>query len=188
MSLESVDDSTLMVAIGRWQEDALAEVYRRHGAAVHNLARRVTNSSELAAEVTQETFIDLWNRPDQFDASRGSLRSLLITKAHGRAVDLVRSEQARLRREQRSASATASAGYDVEHFAWDLATAQLVKEAVQGLSDEERKAIEMAYFGGMTYRQVAEALGEPEGTIKSRIRTALRRLRGVLVKEGIEKP
>ena len=187
-NLDATSDAALIVSIGRWQEDALAEVYRRHGAAVHNICRRVTGSSHLADEVTQEVFVDLWRRPQQFDAERGSLRALLIAKGHHRAVDVVRSEQARSRREQRSAGDRATAGYDVERYAWDLAIADQVKGAVETLRHEERLAIEMAYFEGMTYREVALVLGEPEGTVKSRIRTGLQRLRGMLVRQGVEAP
>lgn len=178
--LESSSDAALMVGIGRWQEAALAEVYRRHGAAVHNLARRVLGSHALADEVTQEVFIDLWNRPERFDASRGSLRTLLLTRAHGRSVDVVRSEQSRAVRE-----GTVSGGYDLDHYAWDLAIADQVKEAVQALPHAERVAIEMAYFDGKTYREVAAILGAPEGTVKTRIRTGLLRLRRVMVKQGV---
>lgn len=187
-TLESFDDPTLMVAIGRCQEEALAEVYRRHGASVHNLAKRVIGSAQLADEVTQEIFVDLWKRPEQFDPTRGSLRTLLVTKAHGRAVDVVRSERARLTREQRSARETARAGYDLDHFAWDLAIANQLKGAIEALPDDERLAIEMAYFEGLTYREVAKVLGAPEGTVKSRIRAGLRRLRALLVKQGVEAP
>jgi RNA polymerase sigma-70 factor (ECF subfamily) len=187
-TLDAASDATLIVGIGRWQEDALAELYRRHGAAVYNLCRRVTGSSHLADDVTQEVFVDLWKRPGQFDPDRGSLRSLLVAKAHSRAVDVVRSEEARSRREQRSAEDRATAGYDLDRYVWDLAIADQVKHAVGALRAGERLAIEMAYFDGMTYREVAEALGEPEGTIKSRIRTGLQRLRGVLVRQGVEAP
>ncbi len=186
--LESATDVWLMVAIGRWQEAALAEVYRRHGAAVHNLATRVIGSSHLAEEVTQEVFVDLWNRPEQFDASRGSLRTMLITKAHGRAVDVVRAEQARTNREHRVTELTGSAAYDVDHFAWDLAIADQVKVALEALPPEEREAIELAYFGSKTYREVALSLGAPEGTVKSRIRSGLGRLRKALVRQGVEAP
>lgn len=185
---QTSSDAALMVAVGRWQEEALAELYRRHGAAVHNLARRVIGSAELADEVTQEVFVDLWRRPQQFDATRGSLRTLLVTKAHSRAVDVVRSEQARRIREQRSAASMATAGYDVDRFAWDLAIADHIKDAVDTLPHDERVAIEMAYFDGMTYRKVAQVLGTPEGTVKSRIRTGLGRLRSLLVKQGVEAP
>jgi RNA polymerase sigma-70 factor (ECF subfamily) len=185
---DTATDGSLMVAIGRWQEAALAEVYRRHGAAVHNVAARVIGSSHLADEVTQEVFIDLWNHPEQFDASRGSLRTILITKAHGRAVDIVRAEQARTDREHRVSRLSGSVGYDVDHYAWDLAIAEQVKGALEALPPEERQAIELAYFGGKTYREVAVALGAPEGTVKSRIRSGLGRLRNLLVRQGVEAP
>ncbi|MHB8328523.1 MAG: RNA polymerase sigma factor [Acidimicrobiales bacterium] len=188
VNLDTAADGVLMVAIGRWQEPALAEVYRRHGGAVHTLAQRVTGSSSLADEVTQEVFLDIWKRPDQFDAGRGTLRTLLLTKTHGRAVDLVRSEVARKTREERSAMETALGGYDLDRYAWDLAIADQVRVAVGTLPDEERKLIEMAYFDGRTYREVASVLGEPEGTVKSRIRSGLRRLRTALIQQGVETP
>jgi RNA polymerase sigma-70 factor (ECF subfamily) len=185
---ESASDAALLVALARWQEPALAELYRRHGGAVHNLARRVLGSNVLAEEVTQEVFLDLWRRPEQFDAGRGSLRTLLMTKAHGRAVDVVRSEQARQDREAREARERVDAGYDVERYAWDLAQADQVREALGTLSQAERASIELAYFDGLTYRQVAETLGEPEGTVKSRIRSGLLRLRRALAAQGVEAP
>src|SRR3974390_1417417 len=142
-ALESASDYALCVAIGRWHEKALAEVYRRHGAAVHNLAQRVLRSSDLADEVTQEVFLDLWNRPEQFDVTRGSLRTFLVTRAHGKAVDLIRSEIARRSRAQRSAAATAHAYYDLDYHAWDLVRAEQVKQTIAALPEEERQAIEM---------------------------------------------
>jgi RNA polymerase sigma-70 factor, ECF subfamily len=187
-SLDSASDTVLVVGIGRWQETALAEVYRRHGSAVHNLARRVIGSDNLADEVTQDVFVDLWRRPEQFDAGRGSLRTLLLTKTHGKAVDLVRSESARHNRERRIAIDGEPVGYDIDHYVWDLAVADQVKSAIESLPHDERTAIEMAYFDGLTYRQVAEVLSEPEGTIKSRIRSGLRRLRASLREQGVEAP
>ena len=185
-TLNSASDAVLVVAIARWHEPALAEIYRRHGASVHNLARRVIGSDALADEVTQEVFVDLWRKIEQFDSERGSLRTFLLTKTHGKAVDLVRSESARQAREERDARDAASKTYDLDHYVWDLAVADQVKSALDALPDGERTAIEMAYFDGLTYRQVAEILTEPEGTIKSRIRSGLRRLRTVLTEQGVE--
>jgi len=185
---KSLSDSALVVAIARWHQPALAELYRRHGAAVHNLASRVIASGALAEEVTQDVFLDLWYRPEQFDANRGSLRTLLLTKAHGKAVDIVRSESARRAREDSSREDNAVGGYDIAHYAWDLVRAEQVKDALELLPQNERLAIEMAYFDGLTYRQVAEVLSEPEGTVKSRIRSGLRRLRTVLARQGVDAP
>jgi RNA polymerase sigma-70 factor, ECF subfamily len=188
VDIDAAGDATLVIAIGRWQEHALAEVYRRHGGAVHALARRVLASDNLAEDVTQEVFMDLWKRPEQFDAARGSLRTFLLTKTHGKAVDLLRAEAARSARETRNARETAAAGYDLDRYAWDLAVADQVRVAMEALPGGERRAIEMAYFDGKTYREVATLLGEPEGTVKSRIRSGLRRLREVLAKHETEAP
>jgi RNA polymerase sigma-70 factor (ECF subfamily) len=184
-SLTDASDGALVVAIGRWREEALAEAYRRHAGAVFGLARRVVNDTALAEEVVQEVFLRLWNTPERFDPDRGSLRSFLLAQTHGRAVDLLRADSSRRRREEREARETAEAGYDIEHQVWDLAIAEHVKAAMAVLSDDERRAIELAYFGGHTYREVATVLGTPEGTVKSRIRTGLRRMREGLAEAGI---
>jgi RNA polymerase sigma-70 factor (ECF subfamily) len=183
--LTDASDGALVVAIGRWREEALAEAYRRHAGAVFGLARRVVNDTALAEEVVQEVFLRLWNTPERFDPDRGSLRSFLLAQTHGRAVDLLRADSSRRRREEREARETAEAGYDIEHQVWDLAIAEHVKAAMAVLSDDERRAIELAYFGGHTYREVATVLGTPEGTVKSRIRTGLRRMREGLAEAGI---
>jgi RNA polymerase sigma-70 factor, ECF subfamily len=183
--LQDASDAALVVAIGRWREDALAEAYRRHAGAVYGLARRVLGDPAIAEEVVQEVFLRLWNSPDKFDPGRGSLRSFLLAQSHGRAVDLLRSDTSRRQREERDARQTAEGGYDIEHEVWDLALAGQVKEVMAALPEEERRAIELAYFGGRTYREVAVALGAPEGTVKSRIRTGLRRMRAGLSDAGI---
>jgi RNA polymerase sigma-70 factor, ECF subfamily len=176
-------DANLAVGIGRWSESALSEVYRRHSGAVHALAQRVLGPGGRAQDVTQDVFVDLWKRPERFDPARGSLRSFLVTVAHSRAVDIVRSDVARAAREQRIERETAAGGYDLETEVWDLTLADQVKEAVGALPEPERRVIELAYFGGHTYREVASMLGEPEGTVKSRIRRGLRRLRNSLADE-----
>ncbi len=179
-NLSDASDGVLVVAIGRYREDALAEAYRRHAGAVYSLARRVLLDVNAAEEVVQEVFLRLWTAPDKFDPERGSLRSYLLAQAHGRAVDQLRSESARKRREDREARRTAEAGYDIEREVWDLTVASRVQDVVAGLPQEERRAISLAYFGGHTYREVASLLDEPEGTIKSRIRAGLKRMRSAL--------
>jgi RNA polymerase sigma-70 factor (ECF subfamily) len=176
IDLATASDAALVVAIGRYHEPALAETYRRHGGAVRALAQRVVGSGFLADEVTQDVFLRLWREPEQFDATRSGLRTYLVAIAHHRAVDLVRSESARAAREQRSAEPPDTTGYDVEHLAWDLAMAEQVRVALDRLPNGERDAIQLAYFEGRTYREVASLLGEPEGTVKSRIRAGLQRM------------
>lgn len=186
ISLENASDATLVVAIARWHEASLAEVYRRHGGAVHALARRLICRDPPAEEITQEVFLDLWQHPERFDAERGTLRSFLLVRAHGRSVDVIRSEESRRRREERTTRETATAGYDLEHHVWDLTVAEQVRAALASLPDEMREPIELAYFGGRTYREVAATLGVPEGTAKSQIRAGLARLRASLVALGVE--
>jgi RNA polymerase sigma-70 factor (ECF subfamily) len=183
--LRDASDAALVVAIGRWREDALAEVYRRHAGASYALARRLLNDRELAEEVLQEVFLRLWNTPERFDSERGSLRAYLLAQTHGRAVDLLRSETARRRREERDAREAPEFGDDIERQVVDMTVAERMKEVVATLPAEERKAIELAYFGGHTYRQVAVLLETPEGTVKSRIRSGLRRLRTDLADAGV---
>jgi RNA polymerase sigma-70 factor (ECF subfamily) len=178
-------DAALVVAIGRWREDALAEAYRRHAGAVFALSRRLLSDPTLAEEVVQEVFLRLWDAPEKFDAERGSLRSYLLAQCHGRSVDLIRSEQSRRNRELKDHRQQAEAGYDLEHEVWDLAVAEHVRDAIAGLPTEERRAVGLAYLGGHTYREVAVLLDQPEGTVKSRIRAGLRRMRSGLADAGV---
>src|ERR1700723_3336807 len=149
-------DAQLVTSIGRYSEVALAEVYRRHGGAVYGLARRGLNNTTEAEDVTQEVFLRLWNQPDRFDPSRGNLRSFLLAQSHARAVDAIRSLNSRRAREAKDAQRTASGDYDMQHEVWDLALADKVSGALNQLPQDERRAIELAYFGGRTYVEVAE--------------------------------
>src|ERR1700722_4189157 len=184
-SIDEVSDAQLVTSIARYSEVALAEAYRRHGGAVYGLAKRVLNNPTDAEDVTQEVFLRLWNQPDRFDPVRGSLRSFLLAQAHGRAVDAVRSSSSRRQREARDVLRTAEAAYDMQHEVWDLAVADQVSSAMGELPEEERRAIELAYFDGHTYREVAQLLDQPEGTVKSRIRNGMRRMRAVLADAGV---
>ena len=183
--LTQCSDAVLVVAISRYRQDALAEAYRRHAGAVFALARRLLVDAALAEEIVQEVFLRIWNQPEKFDPERGTLRSYLLAQCHGRSVDLLRSETSRRLREERDARRTAEKGYDLEHEVVDLSWPSASRRRSHQLPEVEREAIALAYFGGHTYREVADMLDQPEGTVKSRIRAGLKRLRTELVGAGI---
>lgn len=166
-------DAELASRVASGDRDALAELFRDFGGAVKSVALRVLRDEALAEDVVQDTFVGFWRAPNKYDPARGALRSFLLTIAHRRAVDIVRSEAARTRRELQPP--------EPDHFdlveevvARDLSDE--VRRALTALAEGEREAISMAYFGGLSYVEVAERLGAPEGTIKSRIRSGMRKL------------
>jgi len=175
---------TVRKRLAAGDESALNEVYDQYASFVYGLALRVIGDARAAEDVSQDVFVAVWQRPEAFDPERGSLRTWLGTLAHRRAVDYVRREEARRRRSERDASRRASVP-DVEEIAVALVTAERVRDALDLLPDEQRRAIQLAYFGGKTYRQVAEVLGIPEGTAKSRLRLGLRRIADALEAQGL---
>jgi RNA polymerase sigma factor (sigma-70 family) len=166
-------------------ESALAELYDQFGSFVYGLAARVIGDRRAAEDVSQDVFLFVWEHPDAFEPERGRLRTFLGTLAHRRSVDHVRREEARRRRSERDAAMQMSVP-DVDEMAMALVAAERVREAVEELPTEQREAIELAYFGGRTYRQVADELGIPEGTAKSRMRLGLRRIADALEANGVE--
>jgi len=150
------DDVGLVIAIARYNGDAFAEAYRRHAGAVFGLAQRLLWERALAEEMVQEIFLRLWEHPDRFDQSRGSLRSFLLMDAHARCVDRIRSDSRRKEREERSARAEMVSDYDLDLEAFDLDIAEQVRESLSTLSEVERRAIELAYLAGTrTVRSLA---------------------------------
>src|SRR6478735_11198750 len=105
--LTEVSDAALVMRVSRYQQDALAEAYRRHAGAVFGLSRRLLNDAAMAEEIVQEVFLRLWNEPEKFDPERGSLRAYLLAHCHGRSVDRLRSDTSRRLREERDARRTA---------------------------------------------------------------------------------
>ena len=166
-------------------EHALGEIYDQYASFVYGLALRVIGDPRAAEDVSQDVFVGLWERPTAFDPDRGSLRTWLGTLAHRRAVDYVRREEARRRRAERDAARAVTAP-DVEELATALVAAERVRAALDVLPSEQRRAIQLAYFGGKTYREVAAVLGIPEGTAKSRLRLGLRRIAEALESQGEE--
>jgi RNA polymerase sigma-70 factor (ECF subfamily) len=184
--VETRSDVALVAAVVDRSEAALAALYQRHGAAVWGLARRVTNDPQAAEEVTQTVFLTLWSQPERYDPARGAVRSWLLAQAHGRAVDHVRAETARRKRQERDAQLSAvPPSAEVEAAVHAAALAAHVRRAVDALPPGEREAILLAYFGGHSYRETAALLDQPEGTVKSRIRSALQNLRRTLAAEGV---
>jgi RNA polymerase sigma-70 factor (ECF subfamily) len=182
---ESRPDVDLVVAVGERKPGALEELYRRHSVAVFGVARRVTGVPEHGEEVLQEVFLRLWRTPERFDPSRGALRSFLLMDAHARGVELVRRDAARRGREERTVRLVEAPSAQIDAELWDVVVAEHLREALDELTPLEREAIELAYYGGHTYRQVATILCQPEGTVKSRIRSGLQRMRDRLVAADI---
>lgn len=166
-------DGDLVALIAQGDRAALETVFNQYGGAVKSLANRVLRNETLAEDTVQEVFVGLWKNPERFDSSRGTLRTFLMTLAHRRAVDAIRSEQARTNREER---VLADAPGSIDDQVWSQVLSGTVREAVSNLQEGEREAIELAYFGGLSYVEVAKKLGLPEGTVKSRIRAAMRKL------------
>lgn len=161
-------------------ERAFAEFYDHVAPTVFGVILRVLRDRAQAEEVTQEVFVELWRTAPRFDPSRGSVRSWANTMAHRRAVDRVRSEQSARDREVADGARVVPTQDDVaDRVVTELDRAD-VAEALGALSDTQREAVSLAFYGGLTYREVAARLAIPEGTAKTRIRDGLTRLRGLM--------
>ncbi|GAC1517385.1 MAG: hypothetical protein NVS1B12_02470 [Acidimicrobiales bacterium] len=165
-------------------DEAFATAYDDHSRAVHNLARTVCGPSS-AEDVTQNVFLALWRNPGRFDPSRGSLRTLLLTMTHNMAIDLLRSGTARRQREDRAAPHLSGRSPDIEAEVESDDNVTRILRALDTLPGGEKDAIVTSFYGGCTYRQTAVVLGQPEGTVKSRIRAGLRRLPEALDRAGV---
>jgi RNA polymerase sigma-70 factor (ECF subfamily) len=184
---ESSEDRELREALIDRREAALGEVYRRYGQKVYRTAFGILRRSELAEDVTQEVFVRIWQRPERFDPSRGTLGGFLQLDAHGRSVDLLRSEKARAEREirEQQLSAASNSPASLEEEVMKRISSERIRDALQTLDADERLPIALAFFQGHSYRRVAEALDLPEGTVKSRIRRGLNRLQELLGEEAL---
>jgi len=169
-------------------EAALTEVYGAFAALVTGVAFRVLGDRDLARDVTQEVFVQVWRSPLAYEPDRGSLRAWLALLAHRRAVDWVRREERRRRLPAAAAAATAGGAEQApaaDEIVEKTETVDLVRHGVRNLPESLRVAVELAFYRGLTYRQIAVELGIPEGTAKSRMRAALRRLARCLADEGL---
>ncbi|MFC7306655.1 RNA polymerase sigma factor [Streptomyces monticola] len=164
-------------------ESALTEAYDAYGGLVRAVALRVTRSPAGADDVSQEVFAQLWSRPYAFDAARGTLRTWLSMLAHRRAVDWVRGEERHrkaVHADEETLYAIPAQGPGPGELVMARERALLLHSALAELPLPQRQAVHLAYFGGRTYRQVAAELGIPEGTAKTRLRSALHRLAELL--------
>ena len=161
-------------------EAALREAYRAHAAAVNGLALRVLSNEALAEEVVQDVFVRLWEQPDRFEPARGPLRAFLLAMTHSRAVERVRAEESVRRRHAAFERQPVDLADDPARLTESHEVEVAVRGALAQLPAGQRVPIEMAYFEGMSYRQVALALGEAEGTVKYRIRMGMQKLRAAL--------
>jgi RNA polymerase sigma-70 factor (ECF subfamily) len=179
-------EAVLVARIAAGDDGALASLYDQFSSLVHGIAFRVTCDRGLAEEVVQDVFVCLWERPGSFDPDRGSVRTWLATLAHRRAVDRVRSSERARRRDQASAAESSDvAAVDVAAEGEAADRSARLWAAVDALPDDQRAAVRLAYAEGRTYREVARILAIPEGTAKSRLRLALRKLAGVLGEQEV---
>jgi len=160
-------------------EAALGELYDQHSSFVFGLALRVIGDKQAAEDVAQDVFVSFWEHPERYEPERGTLRAFLGTLTHRRSVDFIRREEARRRRETKTSLEPRFASA-VDDSALRTLTSQSVRDAVALLPAAQREALELAYFQGHTYRQVADVLGIPEGTAKSRLRLGLQRIAELL--------
>ena len=171
---------TLLSRAGRGDQSAFAELYDQLAPLLYGVVLKVVRDPSQSEEVTQEAFIELWKLAPRYDPSRGSVRSWAATLAHRRAIDRVRSEQASRDRTEREAHKRPIQSSDVAEQVVANIDGTRVRKALERLTEIQRQAVELAYFGGHSYREVALLLDVAEGTIKTRIRDGMIRLRDEL--------
>jgi RNA polymerase sigma-70 factor (ECF subfamily) len=164
---------------------ALARIYDDYSATVYGLALRITGNRGAAEEITQDIFVRLWEQPDLYDPARGGLRPWLATIARRRAVDWLRRSGRQHERVERLARERWRDVDSAEDAVISDAVHVAIRTAVDQLPEVNRRVLLLAYYGGLTYSDVARALGIPEGTVKSRMRTALQRLAANLAATGV---
>jgi RNA polymerase sigma factor (sigma-70 family) len=174
-----LSDEAVVALLGRSDEQALAELYDRFGRVAYGLALRVLRDEALAEDAVQDAFLTAWRTADRFMPERGKASTWLLTLVHRRAVDLVRREDRRRAEPIETAREPQGEG-SAEEAVWLRYERERVQLALRSLPDQQREAIELAYYGGFSQSELAERLGQPVGTIKSRMFAGLGRLRDLL--------
>jgi RNA polymerase sigma-70 factor (ECF subfamily) len=178
--LAHLSDEALVALAARSEQSALAELYDRYGRPAYGLALRVLRDEALAEDAVQDAFMAIWRTAPRFVPERGRASTWILTLVHRRAVDVVRREQ---RRRTDSLDVTpheAVSDTAPDEEAWLRLQRERVQAALRQLPDQQREALELAYYGGFTQSELAERLGQPLGTIKSRMFIGLSRLRELL--------
>jgi len=183
--LAHLSDEALVALLARSEQSALAELYDRYGRVAYGLALRVLRDEALAEDAVQEGFLAVWRTAARYMPERGKASTWILTLVHRRAVDVVRREERR--RADSLEDATEPGGGDVHEDAWLRLQRERVQEALRQLPDPQREALELAYYGGFSQSELAERLGQPLGTIKSRMFSGLSRMRELLSEPGTEK-
>ena len=178
-SFAHLSDEAIVALVARSDGDALAELYDRFGRVAYGLALRVLRDEKLAEDAVQEAFVTVWRDADRFMPERAKASTWLLTLVHRRAVDLVRHEDRR-RADPLPDHVDLSPSDSAEDDAWLRFERERVQLALRRLPDQQREALELAYYGGFTQTELAERLGQPLGTIKSRMFAGLTRLRELL--------
>lgn len=179
-----LSDEALIALAAEGDEPALAALYDRYGRVAYGLALRVLRDAALAEDAVQEAFLAVWRSAHRYIPERSKASTWILTFVHRRAVDLVRREERR--RADQLTDVESVVGGMVDEEAWLGLERERVQAALQQLPDQQREAIELAYYGGFTQSELAERLGQPLGTIKSRMFTGLARLRELLTEPDHE--
>ena len=174
------EDAALLRRVRDREEHALEILYDRFGSPLYSLAYQVTRSERSAQDIVQEVFVAVWKDPGRWDPAKGSLSSWLFALARHKSIDLLRREVMIRKRTVDVDPELEESPDDVDQEAWLRIRRDRVHEAIGHLPDAQRRALELAFFGGLTHVEVAERLGIPLGTAKTRIRTALLTLRDIL--------
>jgi RNA polymerase sigma-70 factor (ECF subfamily) len=182
--LAHLSDEALVLLAARSEPTALAELYDRYGRLAYGLALRVLRDEALAEDAVQDAFLAVWRAAPRFVPERGRASTWILTLVHRRAVDVVRREERR--RADTLAGAPEPGGTGAEEDVLLRLQRQRVQEALGRLPDPQREALELAYYGGFTQSELAERLGQPLGTIKSRMFAGLTRMRELLGEPGME--
>jgi RNA polymerase sigma-70 factor (ECF subfamily) len=184
---DSANDAELARRLQRREHQAMADLYDRFGRLAYSLIYAIVRDTGVAEDLVQETFLRIWNRVQGFDPDRGALGPWLLAVARNRAIDYIRSARARMDRNvceldffERAEHGTSRNFVDMERDVLNADSARRIKAAMASLNQNQQKVIELAYYEGLSQTEMAERLGQPLGTVKTWVRTALKHLKDEL--------